>query len=98
MEPKVLLIDEVAALMRVSNVTIYRWIAESRAGRGSFPLPISRRKGKNRWLASDIERYLSSQSAGLPTFVSPAKQKKEFRRRQDTANAILARHGIRTEQ
>ena len=98
MEPKVLLIDEVAALMRVANVTIYLWLAESRAGQGSFPQPISRRGAKLRWLAADVERYIESQSAGLPVFVSPVKRKKDYQRRQDTANAILARHGIRTEQ
>ena len=96
MEPKVLLIDEVASLLRVSHVTIYRWTAESRAGRSNFPAPISRRKGKSRWLASDIERYLASQSStGIPAnFVSPAKKQKEYQRRQDAARATLARHGI----
>ena len=97
LEPRVLLIAEVATLLRVSHSTIYRWIAESRAGRSDFPVPISRRKGKSRWLATDIEKYIESQSAGLPVFVSHAKQKKEFRRRQDTANAILARHGIHVD-
>ncbi|MDR0327104.1 MAG: helix-turn-helix domain-containing protein [Planctomycetaceae bacterium] len=94
MEPKILLTDEVAALMRVANVTIYRWLAASRSGQGNFPLPISRRKGKNRWLAADIERYIESQSAGAREFVSPAKRRKEYQRRQDAAKKALARHGI----
>ena len=94
MEPKILLIDEVAALLRVANVTIYRWLAESRAGRGSFPLPISQRKAKLRWLASDIDRYIESQSAVTVEFVSPVKQKKDYQRRQEAAKAALARHGI----
>ena len=100
MDTKVLLIDEVASLMRVANVTIGRWLAESRAGRGDFPLPISRRGAKLRWLATDIEHYLASQSGtSVPAnFVSPAKQQKEYRRRQDAAQAALARHGIRVDQ
>ena len=99
MEPKVLLIDEVAALMRVANVTIYRWLGESRAGRGNFPLPISRRGAKLRWLSEDIERYVESQSRNglLANFVSPAKQKKDYQRRQEAAKATLARHGIHVD-
>jgi predicted DNA-binding transcriptional regulator AlpA len=97
MEPKVLLISEVAALLRVANVTIYRWLAESRAGRGSFPSPISRQGAKLRWLATDIERYVASQSVCPTEFVSPAKQKREYQRRQVAANAALARHGIRVD-
>jgi predicted DNA-binding transcriptional regulator AlpA len=98
MEPKVLLIAEVAALLRVSQTTIYRWTSESRAGRSDFPAPISRRKGKNRWLAADIERYIESQSAGLPEYVRPAQRKKDYQCRQDAAVTALARHGIRINQ
>ena len=100
MEPKVLLIDEVAALLRISHSTIYRLISASRAGRSDFPAPISLRKGKSRWLASDIEHYLASQSGtGLPAnFVSPAKKQKEYQRRQDAARATLARHGIHIDR
>ena len=97
MEPKVLLIAEVSALLRVSHSTIYRWVAESRAGRSDFPAPISRRKGKHRWLASDIERYIESQSAVTVEFVSPVKQKKDYQRRQEAAKAALARHGINVD-
>jgi predicted DNA-binding transcriptional regulator AlpA len=56
MEARILLIGKVAALMRVANMTIYRWLSERRAGEGSFPLPISPRKANLRWLVSDIER------------------------------------------
>ena len=94
MEPKILLIAEVAALMRVANVTIYRWVIASRSGRGSFPLPISGRKAKLRWLATDIEKYIESQSVLPPEFVSPVKQAKEYERRQEAARAALAKHGI----
>lgn len=97
MDTKVLLLAEVAALMRVANVTVCRWLAESRAGRGDFPLPISRRGAKLRWLAVDIERYIESQSAQPQEFVSPAKQKREYQRRQDAANAALARHGVKID-
>jgi len=95
MEPKILLIAEVAALFRVANVTIYRWLAESRAGRGSFPLPISGRKAKLRWLATDIERFIESQSVLPPEFVSPVQQAKDYQRRQEAARAVLAKHGIK---
>ena len=98
METRILLIGEVAALMRVANVTIYRWLSESRSGRGNFPLPISRRKAKLRWLAADIDQFMKSQSIVTPVFVgtsSAAKQTKDYQRRQDAARAALARHGIK---
>lgn len=96
--PRILLIHEVAILLRVAVSTIYRWLAESRNGRGHFPLPISDRGKRLRWLASDIEAFLQSQSQIVaPSNVSsPAKQMKkeaeDFQIRQRRAAETLQRH------
>jgi len=97
--PRILLIREVATLLRVANVTIYRWLAESREGRGHFPLPVSQRGGKLRWLATDIEAFLQSQSTAVPpvnvTSATKRRQEaKEYRNRQERATAALRRHGF----
>jgi len=92
----IVLIDEVAARLRVSTSTVRRWLAESRAGRGNLPRPVSVPGGKLRWLASDIEAYLASQSQATPPVVSTVRQvrrdQKEFHQRQAEADKILLRH------
>ena len=72
----VLLINEVAELLKVSPSSISRWCEEARKGTSRFPLPISVKGGNRRWLRSDIEQYLAEQSTatqkpttGVPTFV-----------------------------
>jgi hypothetical protein len=66
--------------------------------RSSFPLPISNKGGKLRWLTSDIESFLESQSASPPQVIQPIRQsrqeKKEFQRRQALAAEALQRHRI----
>ena len=97
----ILLVHEVAALCRVAPVTIYRWLAERRAGRGQFPLPLagggSGRSGKLRWLASDIESFLLSQSNPAPPIkvASASERRREakvHKQRQEAAEVALARH------
>ena len=94
---KVLLIHEVAVLCRVAESTVRRWVAESRAGRGDFPLPISQPGRKLLWRASDIETFLSRSNALPPdNVVSPAKQMRretqDFKNRQELASKTLAQH------
>jgi len=62
----VLLLYEVAALLRVSPATIRRWVAERRAGRGNFILPISEPGQQLRFLASDVESFLQTRSSVKP--------------------------------
>ena len=94
MEQKVLLINGVAELLKVSASTISRWSDEARNGNSRFPLPISVRGGKRRWLLSDIESYLASQST--VTSPVPARQKrrsaKAFQERQSATDRALERY------
>lgn len=101
--PRILLIHEVAILLRVAVSTVYRWLAESRDGRGRFPLPVSDRGKRLRWLASDIEAFLQSQSSVAPlvNVVSATAQRREtksvMRQREAAlavATATLERHRI----
>ena len=103
--PRILLIHELAALCRVAPVTIYRWVAERRAGRGHFPLPISESGKKLRWLAADIENFLHLQSqsnvVSPVNVVSATAQRRETkadRQRREAAfaaaTATLEKHRI----
>jgi predicted DNA-binding transcriptional regulator AlpA len=98
MEQTILLLDEVATLLRVSKSTINRWLAERRKGiRGNFPLPISLPGGKIRWLASDIDAYLQSQATqqppiNIPTCRQRHRNAKTFQERQAAADKALERH------
>jgi predicted DNA-binding transcriptional regulator AlpA len=91
---QVLLINDVADMCRVSASTISRWTDESRKGRNSFPPPCSVRGGKRRWLLSDIESYLASQS----TATSPVPGRKQrrnakaFEERQAATDRALQRY------
>lgn len=96
--PRILLIGEVANLLRVSVPTINRWLRQARLGQGTFPLPISAKKCKGRWLSTDIDAFLhmqsTSQTPALPDVSSPQRSRKtqSFKQRQDAARAALERH------
>ena len=99
MENKILLVDEVAELLRVSQSTINRWSEESRKGNGSFPLPISARGGKRRWSRDSIEAFIDSQTAA--TSPIPARKQrrsaKAFQARQERADKALEKFRTREE-
>ena len=87
----VLLVNDLAAMFRVAPVTIYRWHAG-----GKIPRSIST-SGTLRWLASDIEAFLQSQSntappVKVPTAKQRKKQEREYKERQQRAAATLDRH------
>jgi predicted DNA-binding transcriptional regulator AlpA len=89
----VLLINEVAALLKVSPSSITRFCENRRKGIGNFPLPISTRGGKRRWLQSDVENYLASQSTAMSP-VPARKQRrcaKAFTERQSATDRALER-------
>jgi len=92
--PHILLLHEIAALFRVAPVTVNRWLAERRAGRGHFPLPISERGKKLRWLATDIENFLQrqSQSNVVPpvNVINVAVQRREAKAVKQQRAAALA--------
>jgi len=104
MEQKVLLINGVAELLQVSASTISRWSEEARNGNSRFPLPISVKGGKRRWLLSDIESYLASQSTATSpqSTTSSARQKrrsaKAFQERQNATDIALGRYRGKGEQ
>jgi predicted DNA-binding transcriptional regulator AlpA len=92
---RVLLVDEIASLMRVARSSIYRWLGERRKGIGSFPLPISQAGGKLRWLASDIDSYLSAQASATPVPPTARQRKrstKVFTERQNTVDRHLEKY------
>ena len=95
----VLHIKQIMAIFGVSQPTIYRWLAEARAGKSLFPLPLNGLKRKLMWNATDIEQYMHSRSAPQVPVVSNSKQErraaKELRARNESAQKALAeRHGI----
>ena len=87
-----------ADLMRVfglSRVSIYRKVAEARAGLGRFPLPVSGVKQKLRWSADNVEAFCQSMNTLPPVNVpSPSKVIKSMQERRTHAETILAGHGI----
>ena len=92
---KVLHIDGVANRVGMS----VSWVQKEQAKKEStFPKKISPPKCKGRWLASDIDRWLESQSSVNGVVPVPAKSKKrqerEFAERQQRAKQALERHGI----
>ena len=99
---RILLIREVATLLRVAPVTISRYLAKRRAGHGNFPLPISPPRSKLRWRESDILSYLESQSSATPynitlPNVDPAQRTlavKDFQKRQQWAAETLQKHRV----
>ena len=97
----VLLINDVAEMLKVSPSTISRWSEDRRNGIGKFPLPISIKGGKRRWLLSDIETYLASQSAATQIPV-PVRQRqrsaKAFQERQSATDRALSRYKGRSGQ
>jgi predicted DNA-binding transcriptional regulator AlpA len=88
-ESLVVFIEEAASMVGVSESTISRWCAE-----GLFVRPISLRGGKRRWLRSDIETFLASQSTA--TSPVPARKQrrntKAFEARQAATDRALQRY------
>jgi len=89
----ILFIKEVAERCGVSVPTVTRWLCQARNGHGRFPLPISEKNCKGRWLSSDIDNFLQSQSTPniIPQNFSPVKQMKRERHDFDTHQAEIKR-------
>ena len=95
---KLLLIDEVAAQMRVTPSTVRRWLSESRKGQGCYPLSISPPGSKLLWRESDIAQYIESQNPPpvcppiATSFKKQRREEKAYQTRQAEARAVLERH------
>jgi len=90
----VLHIRDVMRIFGVSQPTVYRWLAESRAGRSRFPLPISHGtfggKRKLLWNYNDILAFQNAESPQPAKVESAADRKKRY----TTAMQQLERQGV----
>ena len=106
MEHRVLTLHEVAAILRISPITVYRHLALRKKGIGNLPLPIDTgiAGAKLRWLASDVDVYSQSQSnTTTPPIhnlgsVQQKRELKAFEERQKIAKDRLAVHAKRSNQ
>ena len=97
MNQRILLVEDVTALLRVSRCTIDRWVREAREGRGDFVMPFSTPGRRMLWDAHVVEQWLANRNAtaspGKPPPTKSEKQKvKDFNERQERAKVALARH------
>jgi excisionase family DNA binding protein len=96
MTQRVILIKAVAEMYGVSESTISRWQEE-----GKIPATISVKGGKRRWLLSDIEQHLASQSTATQMPTTARKQRrnaKAFAERQNATDRALAKYRAKGEQ
>jgi predicted DNA-binding transcriptional regulator AlpA len=84
---------QVLERLRIGASTLGRWCAESRAGIGTFPLPVSEPGKQRRWLASSIDAWLERQQATpQPPPVSPTKQNRRLEEQRAVTQKILEKH------
>jgi len=96
-------IQDIRQIFSISQVCVYRWVAEARKGLSRFPLPINGTDGGKRkllWNRNDIEVFCQARNTPQPTVNVPtAKQTKKqaasFQERQQRADEALARHGMK---
>lgn len=89
---KLLTLQEVLELIRVSYPTIRRWMKA-----GTFPASINGKGRKLLWTQSAIESWINRQSTPVSDSVVPTPRKhrqedKSFLARQEAARAALERH------
>ena len=89
---KLLTLQEVLELTRVSYPTIYRWL-----NAGTFPQPINGRGRKLLWTQNAIDIWMNrqSESVSVPAITISRKQRQEeksYLERQQAAAAALDRH------
>jgi len=97
MDQRILLVEDVTELLRVSRCTIDRWVREAREGKSDFPIPFSQPGRRMLWDAHVMEQWLENRNkAALP--IAPAKSEKqkarEFAARLERARATLRQHGL----
>ena len=87
---------EACDYVRCSEATVRRWIAASRRGAGTFPLPVQERKG-GRLLFDPhaIARWVEDRQATPQTakpIGSPKQEQQDKKRRLELARTALERH------
>ena len=59
-------IGDIKKIFGVSQATVYRWLAEARAGKNSLPLPLNGYKRKLLWNAADVEAFCQTKIQRMP--------------------------------
>ena len=94
----VLHIGDIKSIFGVSQPTVYRWLADARAGKSLFPLPLGGHKQKLCWSRESIEAFMQPKNVPQPANIaSPMKQKqknKTLQQRQEAIQRGMERHGI----
>ena len=98
MVQRVLLIEDLIALLRVSRPTIERRVREAREGKSDFPIPFSEPRRRMLWDAYAVEQWIANRNQATLSVVSPIKSKKrevrEHIERQERALKVLEQHGL----
>jgi len=88
---KLLIVQDLLPILQVSEATLRRWLAETRAGRGNFPKPITGFKRKLLFNPDEIEAWTAA-GRPPPVAVEPASQRSK---RHAAAMKRLQSKGVR---
>jgi predicted DNA-binding transcriptional regulator AlpA len=98
-ENRILLVGEVASMLRLSVSRINNLLTERKQGKNTFPLPLSVAGGKRRWARESIEAYIASQLEATSPVPPTARQKrrsaKAHQERQAATDRALERYRTR---
>ena len=86
---RLLTVREVTELLRISYPTLYRWLKAD-----TFPQPVNGRGRKLLWHPADVERWSNYRQPSAESATTGRSSAKSFQRRQESARAVLAKHGI----
>ena len=89
-----LTLQDLLPLLKVSEPTIRRWLAETRKGTGSFPMPINGFKRKLLFHPDEIERWAGCRQQPTPVFESASQRSK----RHTAAMKALEKKGVCIKQ
>jgi len=87
-----LTIQDLIPLLRVSEPTLRRWLAETRKGTGNFPKPINGFKRKLLFHPDEIERWAGCRQQSTP--VAKIESVAARQRRHNAALSSLRSKGV----
>jgi len=87
-----LTIQDLIPILRVSEPTLRRWLAESRKGTGNFPKPINGFKRKLLFHPDEIERWMGCRQHSTP--VAKIESATQRAKRHNTAMDRLRSKGV----